>query len=142
MIYEILKITHIVSVICWMAGIFYLPRLFVYHVEEADNYKASELFEKMENKLFNIIMMPAFISTYITGFYLAFQGSFLHDKWFLLKVFFVFLLTIYHFLLRFYKNKLISDRDTYSGRFFRILNEIPIVILIIIITLVISKPFS
>jgi putative membrane protein len=142
MIYDIIKIAHIVSVICWMAGIFYLPRLFVYHVEEADHYRASELFQKMENKLFNIIMMPAFISTYITGFHLAVQGGFLRDKWFLLKVFFVFLLTVYHFLLRFYKNKLIHDRDAYSGRFFRILNEIPIVILIIIITLVISKPFS
>lgn len=142
MTYDIIKIVHVVSVICWMAGIFYLPRLFVYHVEEADNYKATKLFEKMENKLFNIIMMPAFICTYITGFYLGIQGDFLWDKWFLLKIFFVFLLTLYHFLLLFYKIRLIHNLYAYSGRFFRILNEIPIVILIIIITLVISKPFS
>lgn len=142
MTYDIIKIAHIVSIVCWMAGIFYLPRLFVYHVEEADNYKASQLFQKMEDKLFNIIMTPSFISTYITGFYLAIEGNFLKDNWFLLKVFFVFLLTIYHYLLLFYKKKLIHERDAYSGRFFRILNEVPIVILIIIITLVISKPFS
>jgi putative membrane protein len=142
MIYDIFKIVHIVSVICWMAGIFYLPRLFVYHVEEANNYKATKLFEKMEDKLFKIIMMPAFICTYATGFYLGFHGHFLWDKWFLLKIFFVFLLTGYHFLLFFYKKRLIHDTYAYSGRFFRILNEIPIVILIIIITIVILKPFS
>lgn len=141
MAYEIVKIIHLVAVISWMAGLFYLPRLFVYHVEESSQYNAEKLFQKMEHKLFTIIMMPAFVVTYLSGFYLAIIGDFLLDKWFILKLFTVFLLTAYHYVLRFCKKKLIHSIGFRSGRFFRILNEVPTVLLIIIITLVILKPF-
>lgn len=142
MTYEIIKTVHIIAIICWMAGIFYLPRLYVYHVEEARLYNAEKLFQKMEKKLFHIIMMPAFLLSYITGLFLAYIGDYWLNKWFIGKMIFVFLLTIYHYVLRFFKKKLINCTRPYSGTFFRILNEVPTIFLIFIIAFVVLKPFQ
>lgn len=139
--YQIAKIIHLISLISWMAGLFYLPRLFVYHCEDAKTLETQKMFQKMEDRLFKIIMMPAHILTYISGFYLAICGDFFTQPWFHIKLLFVFLLTFYHYLLFFYQRKLISKIDAYSGRYFRILNEIPTLLLIIIITVVVIRPF-
>ena len=140
--YEIIKTIHVISIICWMAGIFYLPRLFVYHVEESYLYKAEKLFQKMERKLFYFIMTPSFVLTYITGLWLAYIGDYWFDRWFIIKMLFVFLLSVYHYVLRLFKKKLIYDIKPFSGRFFRILNEVPTILLIFIIAFVVIKPFQ
>ena len=98
MIYNILKSVHIFSVIAWMAGLLYLPRIFMYHADTNITKETSETFKVMERKLFSIIMTPAFIFTWITGLSMTHYLGF--DTWLILKLLFVLLLTIYHFLCR------------------------------------------
>ena len=139
MVFNILKTIHIFSVIAWMAGLLYLPRIFVYHADEDIKKETSETFKIMEKKLFNIIMMPAFIVTWISGL------SMLHyiglDTWLFMKIFFVLLLTIYHFICRKWLLDFANDNNKIKSKFFRITNEIPAFILILIIILVVFKPF-
>ena len=96
MVFNILKTIHIFSVIAWMAGLLYLPRIFVYHADEDIKKETSETFKIMEKKLFNIIMMPAFIVTWISGLSMVHYIGL--DTWLFMKIFFVILLTIYHFI--------------------------------------------
>ena len=98
MLFNILKTVHIFSVIAWMAGLLYLPRIFVYHADKDIKNETSETFKIMEKKLFNIIMMPAFIVTWISGLSMVHYIGF--DTWLVMKIFFVVLLTIYHFICR------------------------------------------
>ena len=139
MVFNILKTIHIFSVIAWMAGLLYLPRIFVYHADEDIKKETSETFKIMEKKLFNIIMMPAFIVTWISGL------SMLHyiglDTWLFMKIFFVILLTIYHFICRKWLLDFANDNNKIKSKFFRITNEIPAFILILIIILLVFKPF-
>ena len=139
MLFNILKTVHIFSVIAWMAGLLYLPRIFVYHADEDIKNETSETFKIMEKKLFNIIMMPAFIVTWISGLSMVHYVGF--DTWLLLKIFFVVLLTIYHFICRKWLLDFANDNNKIKSKFFRITNEIPAFILILIIILVVFKPF-
>ena len=139
MIFNILKTIHIFSVIAWMAGLLYLPRIFMYHADKEIKKDTSETFKIMERKLFNIIMTPAFILTWISGL------SMIHylgiDTWLILKIFFVVLLTGYHFLCRKWLKDFANDSNARKSNFFRITNEIPAIFLIVIIILVVFKPF-
>ena len=139
MVFNIIKTIHIFSVIAWMAGLLYLPRIFVYHADEDIKKETSETFKIMEKKLFNIIMMPAFIVTWISGLSMVhFIGL---DTWLFMKIFFVLLLTIYHFICRKWLLDFANDNNKIKSKFFRITNEIPAFILILIIILVVFKPF-
>ena len=139
MLFNIIKTIHIFSVIAWMAGLLYLPRIFVYHADEDIKNETSETFKIMEKKLFNIIMMPAFIVTWISGLSMVHYIGF--DTWLILKIFFVVLLTIYHFICRKWLLDFANDNNKIKSKFFRITNEIPAFILILIIILVVFKPF-
>ena len=139
MIYNILKSVHIFSVIAWMAGLLYLPRIFMYHADKKINKETSETFKVMERKLFSIIMTPAFIFTWITGLSMTHYLGF--DTWLLLKIFFVLLLTVYDLLCRKWLTNFANDSNKITSKFFRITNEIPAIFLIAIIILVIFKPF-
>ena len=139
MIYNILKSVHIFSVIAWMAGLLYLPRIFMYHADTNITKETSETFKVMERKLFSIIMTPAFIFTWITGLSMTHYLGF--DTWLILKLFFVLLLTVYHFFCRKWLTNFASDSNKITSKFFRITNEIPAIFLIAIIILVIFKPF-
>jgi putative membrane protein len=125
-----------------MAGLLYLPRIFVYHVENLNDQNSSSIFKTMERKLFFYIMMPAMILSWIFGFILILTIGIdiFFTLWVKLKLLFVTLLTIYHF----YLSKLLKDfslnRNTKSSKFFRILNEVPTILLILIVFIVIFKP--
>ena len=139
MVFNILKTIHIFSVIAWMAGLLYLPRIFVYHADEDIKKETSETFKIMEKKLFNIIMMPAFIVTWISGLSMVHYIGL--DTWLFMKIFFVLLLTIYHFICRKWLIAFANDNNKIKSKFFRITNEIPAFILILILILVVFKPF-
>ena len=143
--YLLFKSIHLIAVISWMAGLLYLPRIFVYH-SEADRDKKSEdlisTFKIMERRLFIYIMNPAMIVSWIFGILLIHSigiNSF-GSLWLQLKFFFVVILTIYHFFLLQCLRKFAENRNSYSSKFYRIINEIPTVLLITIIFLVIFKP--
>ena len=139
MIFNILKTIHIFSVIAWMAGLLYLPRIFMYHADKEIKKDTSETFKVMERKLFNIIMMPAFILTWLSGL------SMIHylgmDTWLIVKFFFVVLLSGYHFICRKWLKDFANDSNSRKSNFFRITNEIPAFFLLVIIILVVFKPF-
>ncbi|MDC6448103.1 protoporphyrinogen oxidase HemJ [Alphaproteobacteria bacterium] len=139
MIFNILKSLHIFSVIAWMAGLLYLPRIFMYHADTSITKETSKTFKVMEKKLFSIIMTPALIFTWVSGLSMTHYLGF--DNWLILKLFFVLLLTIYHFLCRKWLKDFAIDNNKIKPKFFRITNEIPAIFLIIIIVLVIFKPF-
>ena len=139
MIFNILKSVHIFSVIAWMAGLLYLPRIFMYHADANITKETSETFKVMEKKLFSIIMTPALIFTWVSGLSMTHYLGF--DTWLLIKLLFVFLLTIYHFLCRKWLRDFADDNNKIKPKFFRLTNEIPAIFLIAIIILVVFKPF-
>ena len=122
-----------------MAGLLYLPRIFMYHADTSITKETSKTFKVMEKKLFSIIMTPALIFTWVSGLSMTHYLGF--DNWLILKLFFVLLLTIYHFLCRKWLRDFAIDNNKIKPKFFRITNEIPAIFLIIIIILVIFKPF-
>ena len=140
--YLSIKALHLIAVISWMAGLLYLPRIFVYHVENSSNKNINEVFKTMEFKLYNYIMMPAMIFSWLFGLILIGNIGFsqLLDIWLQLKLILVFLLTGYLFCLGTCLSKFKRDNNTYSSRFYRIFNEVPTVLLILIIFIVIFKP--
>ena len=140
--YLLLKSLHLISVISWMAGLLYLPRIFVYHVENLEKKETTDIFKIMEKKLYNYIMMPAMILSWIFGFLLLHSIGIesLTQIWLQIKFLLVFLLTIYHFYLGKCLSSLSQDKYVRSSKFFRIINEIPTILLIIIIFIVIFKP--
>ena len=144
-IYLLFKSIHLIAVISWMAGLLYLPRIFVYHSESIANNKSQDLmstFKIMERRLFIYIMNPAMIVSWIFGVLLIHTigidnfGSF----WLQLKLFFVIILTIYHFFLFLCLRKFAENNNSFSPKFYRIINEIPTVLLIGIILVVVFKP--
>ena len=139
MIFNILKSLHIFSVIAWMAGLLYLPRIFMYHADTDITKETSKTFKVMEKKLFSIIMTPALIFTWVSGLSMTHYLGF--DIWLIIKLFFVILLTIYHFLCRKWLKDFAIDNNQITSKFFRITNEIPAIFLIAIIILVVFKPF-
>ena len=140
--YLLFKSLHLIAVISWMAGLLYLPRIFVYHAENFKDKNTSSIFKIMERKLYFYIMTPAMILTWVFGLILISSLGFevLSTTWIKLKLLLVFLLTLYHF----YLSKLLSDfnldQNTKSSKFFRIINEVPTILLILIVFVVIFKP--
>ena len=140
--YLLFKSLHLISVISWMAGLLYLPRIFVYHVENKDKREATDIFEVMEKKLFFYIMRPAMILTWIFGLILIYLNGIeiFSQLWMQLKIVLVILLSAYNDYLGKCLLSLKNNSNTRSAKFFRIINEIPTVMLIFIVFLVIFKP--
>ncbi len=140
--YLTLKALHLIAVISWMAGLLYLPRIFVYHSENIKENNVSEVFKIMEFKLYNYIMTPAMILSWILGLLLIGNIGFdqLSSYWLQLKLFMVIILTVYHFFLGKCLNNFKKNENKYSSRFFRIFNEIPTLLLILIVFVVVLKP--
>ena len=140
--YLLFKSLHLISVISWMAGLLYLPRIFVYHAENSHDRKISEVFKTMEKKLYFYIMTPAMILSWIFGLLLIHSIGFqqLGQTWMILKIIFVIFLTLYHFYLGKTLNQFKFDQNTHSHKFYRLINEIPTILLILIVFVVIFKP--
>ena len=140
--YLLFKSLHLIAVISWMAGLLYLPRIFVYHVENFKDKNTSSIFKTMERKLYFYIMTPAMILTWVFGLILISSLGFevLSTAWIKLKLLLVILLTLYHFYLSKLLSDLNLDQNTKSSKFFRIINEVPTILLIFIVFIVIFKP--
>ena len=140
--YLLLKSLHLIAVISWMAGLLYLPRIFVYHVENIKDKNISLIFKTMERKLYFYIMMPAMTLTWIFGLVLISNLGFeiLSTLWIKLKFLLVILLTLYHFYLAKLLDDLKLDQNTKSSKFFRIINEVPTILLILVVFIVVFKP--
>ena len=140
--YLILKSLHLIAVISWMAGLLYLPRIFVYHVKNTQNQNTSNTFKVMEKKLYYYIMMPAMVLAWLFGVLLIFNIGFdqLVLKWLQTKLILVLILTSYHFFLGSCLRKFSLDLNTYSSKFYRIFNEVPTILLILIVFIVVFKP--
>ena len=140
--YLLFKSLHFIAVISWMAGLLYLPRIFVYHVENLKEKNISLVFKTMERKLYYYIMTPAMLLTWIFGLILISSLGFevLSTTWIKLKLLLVILLTSYHFYLSKLLNDFKIDQNTKSSRFFRVINEVPTILLILIVFIVIFKP--
>ena len=136
-----LKALHIIAVISWMAGLLYLPRLFVYHCQAEAGSMQSETFKVMEHRLLRYIMNPAMIVVWVTGPLLAWQLGMHKDPWLLAKLVLVVLLTGYHHALGYWRKDFLADRNTRDARFYRIANEVPTALMIGIVILVVVKPF-
>ena len=139
--YLTFKSLHLIAVISWMAGLLYLPRIFVYH-SEAQHNSQKEIFKVMERRLYNYIMMPAMILTWFFGLILISQIGFetLGTKWLQIKLILVILLSVYHFYLGSLLLSFNKNNNTKSSKFYRWLNEFPTLLLIIIVFVVIFKP--
>ena len=140
-LYLLLKSLHLIAVISWMAGLLYLPRIFVYH-SEADHESQKKVFKVMERKLYNYIMMPAMLLSWLFGILLIHNLGFVifSELWMQIKIVAVLILTYYHFTLGKYLNDFALENNQKTSKFFRIYNEIPTTILIVVIFVVIFKP--
>ena len=140
-LYLLFKSLHLIAIISWMAGLLYLPRIFVYH-SEANHEAQKVVFKTMERKLYNYIMMPAMILSWIFGVLLIYIIGFqvFLELWMQIKTVAVIILTFYHFSLGKFLNDFAIDNNNKSSKFFRIYNEIPTIILIVVIFVVIFKP--
>lgn len=141
-LYPWVKTAHILSLIAWMAALFYLPRLFVYHADAAPGGETSETFKVMERRLLRAIGNPAMIATWVFGLWLAIgYVGFAGNGWLHAKIFLVVLLTGYHMMLARWRRGFAEDRNAKTGRFFRMINEVPTLLLIGIVILVVVRPF-
>ena len=140
--YLTLKALHLIAVIAWMAGLLYLPRIFVYHVENNENKEVINIFQVMEKRLYFYIMRPAMILTWIFGIILIYLNGIeiFSQLWIQIKIVLVVLLSAYNEYLAKCLVSLKNNTNTRSSKFFRIINEIPTVMLIFIVFLVIFKP--
>ena len=139
--YEWITALHMVAVISWMAGLLYLPRLFVYHCEAEIGSKQSETFKVMERRLLGVIMNPAMVATWLFGLSLATIGHLWTAPWLIAKFALVVLLTLVHFWLAARAREFAVDANTRPARTYRIVNELPTLLLIAIVILVVVKPF-
>ena len=139
--YEWIKALHVIAVISWMAGMLYLPRLFVYHCEAEIGSKQSDTFKVMERRLLKAIINPAMIVTWLAGLYLAWSGHWFTAGWLHAKLALVLAMSAVHgFFVRWVRD-FANDRRPHNQKFFRIINEVPTVLMILIVVLVIVKPF-
>jgi protoporphyrinogen IX oxidase len=136
-----LKALHVIAVISWMAGMLYLPRLFVYHAASEPGSAQAETFKVMEARLLKFIMTPAMIVTWIAGIALVVLGQWVGAGWFHAKLALVLVLTVMHGLLSHWVTEFSYERNKHSQKFYRIINEIPTVLLILIVILAVVKPF-
>jgi putative membrane protein len=140
--YLIIKALHIIAMVAWMAGMFYLPRLYAYHADAQAGSEISETFKLMENRLLRIIINPAMIATWLFGLILMFGFINLGTAgWLHAKLVLVIGLTVFHIMLARWRKDFAADRNTRSSRFYRIANEVPTLLLIIIVFLAVVKPF-
>ena len=140
--YLLFKSLHLIAVISWMAGLLYLPRIFVYHAQNSSEKKTSEIFKTMERKLFFYIMTPAMILSWIFGVILIHSIGFqqIGQTWMILKIILVIILTLYHFYLGKILAQFKIDQNIHSHKYYRIINEIPTLLLILIVFVVVFKP--
>ena len=138
-IYNWVKILHISFVVAWMAGLLYLPRLFVYHKENENENKTVAIFKVMEKRLYFYIMNPAAVLVWFSGIYLGHVLGF--DTWLIVKIGIVLIMTAYHILLGIHLNEFKLNKQIRTSRYFRIINEIPFFLLFIILIMVVMKPF-
>ena len=140
--YLLFKSLHLIALVSWMAGLLYLPRIFVYHVENKEKKEATDIFEVMEKKLFYYIMRPAMIFTWIFGLVLIYLNGLeiFSQLWMQIKIVLVILLSVYNDYLAKCLVSLKDNSNTRSSKFFRIINEVPTIMLILIVFLVIFKP--
>lgn len=138
-----IKALHIIAVICWMAGLLYLPRIFVYHAQAQAGSEISEIFKVMARRLYNFIMQPAMIATWLFGglMFLANFDGLMAQGWIHVKLTLVILMTGAHHMMGAMGKKFARDANTKSDKFYRILNEIPTILMIIIVLLAVAKPF-
>lgn len=139
--YEWIKALHIIAVIAWMAGMLYLPRLFIYHCEAEPGSRQSETFKVMERRLLTIIINPAMVVTWALGLWLAYEGGWFKAEWLHAKLALVIGLSALHgFMVRWVRD-FGADRNRHTQKFYRIINEVPTVLMIVIGVLVVVKPF-
>jgi putative membrane protein len=139
--YEWIKALHVIAVIAWMAGMLYLPRLFVYHCEAEIGSKQSETFKVMERRLLKAIITPAMIVTWLAGLYLAWAGHWYSAGWFHGKLALVLAMSAVHGYFAGQVKAFAADRNTKSQKFYRIINEVPTILMIGAVILVVVKPF-
>ena len=139
--YDWIKALHVIAVIAWMAGMLYLPRLFVYHCEAEIGSKQSETFKVMERRLLRAIINPAMVVTWVAGLWLVIAGGHYRSGWMIAKFALVVILSALHGQFTRWTREFAEDRNTRSQKFYRIINEIPAVLMIGIVILVIVKPF-
>ena len=144
--YEWIKAFHIIAVIAWMAGMLYLPRLFVYHCAAEIGSVQSETFKVMERRLLRAIINPAMIATWVFGLWLAWLGpdsryGWFASGWLWAKIILVLGLSTVHGLLARWRKDFARDRNRHSQKFYRVINEVPTVLMVLIVLLVVLKPF-
>ena len=140
-LYLLFKSLHLIAVISWLAGLLYLPRIFVYH-SEASHESQKDVFKTMERKLYNYIMMPAMLLSWLFGILLIHSLGFniFTELWMQIKTVLVLVLTYYHFLLGKYLSDFANATSKKTSKFFRIMNEVPTIILIVVVFVVVFKP--
>lgn len=141
--YLVLKALHLIAIVAWFAGLFYLPRLYVYHAGVAAGSEASELFKVMERRLLRAIINPAMIAVFVFGIALLMVPGVdaMKQGWFHIKLTLVLILSAYHGYLARIRKQFAADQNQHDARFYRIINEVPTVILIIVVFLAVLKPF-
>ena len=140
-LYLLFKSLHLIAVISWMAGLLYLPRIFVYH-SNVSNEAQKDTFKTMERKLYNYIMMPAMLLSWLFGILLihSLGSTIFTELWMQIKIVLVSILTVYHFHIHKYLNDFAIDKNDKSSKFYRIINEVPTIILIVVVFVVVFKP--
>ena len=141
--YDWFKAIHIVAMVAWMAGLFYLPRLYVYHVKAKKGSDLSLTLKVMESRLLRIIMNPAMIVTWVLGInlFIANMEIFVSSGWIHAKILLVVILSAFHMALAKYRKDFAADENMKSEKFFRVMNEVPTILLIVIVILAVVKPF-
>ena len=140
--YHLLKSLHIVSFVAWMAAMFYLPRLYVYHCKAVPGGELSETLKVMERKLLRYIMTPAMIATFVFGIWLALGMDYFQEPWLHAKLFLVLLMAGFHGACAAWMKRFARDQNTHSEKFYRIANEVPTLLLIGIVLLAVFKPMA
>jgi len=141
-LYSWLKVLHIVAVISWMVGLFYLPRLFVYHADAASTGEPAATFVVMEQRLVKVIMNPAMMVSWVVGLWLAWSGFAFLGVWLWVKIAAVIGLTVFHVFLSRAARRFAAGKNTMTARQWRMANEIPTVLMILVVIMVIIKPFA
>ena len=135
------KALHVISVLAWMAGLFYLPRLYVYHTNAEVGSELSETFKVMERRLLRAIMNPAMISSILFGGLLLFEIDAWDQGWLHVKLLCIVFMVIFHMMLGKYRKDFLADQNQKSEKFYRMINEVPTLLMIVIVIMVIVKPF-
>lgn len=139
--YQWIKALHLIAVIAWMAGLLYLPRIYVYHCDAAPGSDKSETFKVMERRLLRGIMNPAMIAAWVFGLWLLYLSEAWHEGWFMAKFVLIVAMSVAHHMFALWRKDFEADRNERSAKFYRIANEIPTVLMIAIVVLVIVQPF-